>query len=1093
MRRQIVVFIVVVIEYLKSVQQSPRRWLSYKKRLSVRALFYVVLGVFSITQIFRSIRSRNVDGNHPDVVHSDEPLALSFSRVIVGNQQRHFNNNKNETTKGTASDALERTKPYHSTNHILNACTSPESSRPWPVNKFQYYHQNMTKDGSDQHDRLLSATTATSHLSCDLTTPSQFTWFLRETMGKTNLLSTLLKRHGCQQVVFGTAFTDESEQNIRRWLTTIPPLQQTKNSSYTTTDSAICSFVFIVGDFNFLQNEKNITEARYVIEQNQDGADGPPADTTTSKSTTSTPVFLLPIPRHILPYESVERNSLLVKYMGHLFFLQPPHHPTPTKSPYNRYVKTVTWQDTHFYLSVGTSIPTMDDNSNHSNHDDHRNGNETQYYRHRNRNSFFLPSEYYSYDSDKVHQYDRPCVTVIALPKVIFSNRTTTMDDGKPATELVSLRNRLLLQRQQQQQQQLCQSLWYAMLSTKSSSDLADVVDQCERYVQQLLQTEIRLSSLLLDTSYLMWNESTEQCRRFNTEFRCNVMKEIHCHNDLDLLHFSLVMKQMGLTPMTSTTKQGEHDRSDDEDQTDNNIDWARPIREDHDMTGDGEKTTCMNEPVMVRIIRSDCHWDRKWNNPDCQYLRRRMSSSSVVVAPTSTTSGTSGSENNLVSEACVQSIIQSHDVGLRGCTSPENDVPWPLQGDTSSKTSNVTCGLTSDSPTSSYFRDKLRDDTLQKLTKNCTELIVYGVAFGDDFVQDMNRTITNNANFFDTHLQRHGRCFFMFTTTTSSSSSIHEEGWDSQGTITTSIIDDNRNAESLGHYWLISIPMGVLPYKNQRRNAKLLKYSGRLLFPNTDTIIWQDAKFFRRDMKSSIPIDYFNLIKDVPACVTAVGLPEHVNTVGKIKLNKDDHFYIEHCKTVKRAIEYRPNVTDSARSILQQCQQYIHEVQSQMGGDFTFLDRTMVDTAFIIWNESTEQCNTFNAGFRCTMLDELHCHSDRDQISLPYVLYKQQQLQQHQNTTTPHHHYNPLMIRYRGGIPLDARWSPLIHETDLVLPTIYGTNVPETTTTTNRTAVVPMIQLERSIMVRIIRTNCHWYKATLGRDCNYWKHPRRI
>lgn len=1145
----------VVVEHLKTTVQST--W-PYKKRITVRSLLYGILGLFSMSEIYVSILSRSSSdyGNRPYAVTDDQLLAeAAFPIVVVGLHP-------NETTATTPINSVESivttNQNRHQSNVLLNhnnnnnnnGCTSPESDLPWPVDKFAYYYyqnvDNQDSHGTTENNSNQQLSSSTSHLSCDLSTPSPFTWFLRETMGKT-VLGSLLKRYGCRHVVFGTAFTDESEQDVRRMIvpgtnvTDEHPEQKNHNA-----DSTICSFVFIIGEF--LGNEHSITENRFTRLDHHD--DSQPTTTTTSPSTTTTPVFLLPIPRHVLPYNNMQRNAMLVKYMGHLIFLQQPTTTVTTTSSRSisqqlPQVRTVTWQDTRFFFffSGRSSTDNDDDNNNHRHyhHHDNQTDSGTSYIRHRGRGGhgrfrrkpFFLPSEYYRYDDMKVHLYDRPCVTAIALLPVvvIVDYPNTTNDDDGPSLSS-SYGNRLLLQ---QQQHQYCQSLWFAMLRTLSSIELADIVQQCEMYVQRLwnddngdngdgddennnnnnhnsgstsnpngendhppmILIDNRKGLDIIDTSYLIWNESTEQCRRFNTQFRCNVMKEIHCHaGDTDLLAVPFVMyHQMGLTMLAtslSTTTTRDYDQS----HNDYDVDWV--LQESHrrsgdDATDDGQ-TACTDRPVMVRIIRNDCHWDRNGDSShDCQNLRMPTSDVAAVNTTTSNTGVTSDADDILVSHDCMRTIKKNHDVGSRGCTSPERDVPWPLGGEVSSKTSNVTCGLSADSPTSAYFRDTLLDKTLSVLTKNCTDLVVYGVAFGRDFVNDMNKTITDHPTRFDTLLQQHGRCFFMFTTNDNDGGLLDGQ----RTTTTTTIVDDPI---MLGHYWLVSIPPWALPYRNPRRNAKLLKYAGRLLFPNTGTLIWQDAKFFNKDLQSQLPADYRHIIQDVPACVTAIGLREHPNTVGKDRLDRGDHFHVEHCKTVKRAIERRPNVTDSAGSILQQCQRYIYDVQGTMG-NYTFLDRTMVDTAFIVWDESTEQCRDFNSGLRCTMLDELHCYSDRDQISLPYALYKQQQ--QHENTN---HNTTPLMITYRGGIPLDERYSPEMHDIDLIIPTIHNNhNIsrPSATTTIDEDGteaadavgggvVIPITpsppMVDRSIMVRIIRSNCHWYKAGLGRDCKYWK-----
>jgi hypothetical protein len=223
---------------------------------------------------------------------------------------------------------------------------------------------------------------------------------------------------------------------------------------------------------------------------------------------------------------------------------------------------------------------------------------------------------------------------------------------------------------------------------------------------------------------------------------------------------------------------------------------------------------------------------------------------------------------------------------------------------------------------------------------------------------------------------------------------------------------DESRELVKKGIFWLVPIPSEALPYQNPRRNAKLMKYTGHLIFQGVTTVIWQDAKFFRKQFLNKQPYDYHKLILG-DACATAFALPAHSNTAGKSNpavvqgLSKVDDFYKSHCNSVVQAVLDRADVTDSVESVSNQCRAYVQNIEQDENGNAERLDHGLIDSAFIIWNESNEFCRNFNSQLRCTMADHLHCHSDRDQISFPFVLYKM-----------------GLRAFYKGDKPADGSWN---------------------------------------------------------------------
>ena len=52
-----------------------------------------------------------------------------------------------------------------------------------------------------------------------------------------------------------------------------------------------------------------------------------------------------------------------------------------------------------------------------------------------------------------------------------------------------------------------------------------------------------------------------------------------------------------------------------------------------------------------------------------------------------------------------------------------------------------------------------------------------------------------------------------------------------------------------------------------------------------------------------------------------------------------------------------------------------------------------------------SEKCRNFNADLGCTWLDEIHCLSDRDQVSFPYAMALMDVLEYDDNLDPEHNH----------------------------------------------------------------------------------------
>jgi hypothetical protein len=405
-----------------------------------------------------------------------------------------------------------------------------------------------------------------------------------------------------------------------------------------------------------------------------------------------------------------------------------------------------------------------------------------------------------------------------------------------------------------------------------------------------------------------------------------------------------------------------------------------------------------------------------------------------------------------------------------RDCTSPESTVPWPLEGYVYSKTSSMSCGMRSATPFSLFFRGTLWKKKIKPLTQDCNRMVVFGVAFGGEFVQDLDaphvRQLVNATDL----LQRHGRCFFIFTSeeefknASLNGTAQQNSRQDRYGNHTHS--DDYTDPIMIGHNILIPIPSSILPYRNPRRNVKLLKYMGQFMFRQAEVVIWQDAKFFREDFVSKQPVDYGDLIEK-DACVTAMGLPVHKGTVGLENIRRGilsrgryTPRYEHHCQAIIDALIDRPNVTDSAENLIRQCDAYLQHVYLQEGNTDA-MNQGLIDSAFIIWNQKTPACRDFNSALRCTIMDQIQCHSDRDQVSIPFALYTM--------GLSATYRRQPTDVKKS---PIDRDWDSRIHDLDFIrAPTekrtikdqLYHSSSPD------------------DVMVRVVRSSCHWYFSRLG------------
>lgn len=427
----------------------------------------------------------------------------------------------------------------------------------------------------------------------------------------------------------------------------------------------------------------------------------------------------------------------------------------------------------------------------------------------------------------------------------------------------------------------------------------------------------------------------------------------------------------------------------------------------------------------------------------------------SSIPTDTLTDTGNSTSFSDALNDTVARTPPQRH----YACTSPEYSVPWPFQGDATSYLSNLTCGLSSSnnhdasSPLSRYLKEEIIPLLEQPFSEECQRLVVYSVAFGTKYMENNN----NTDDRFEYH-KHHGRCFFMFVLQEDHPLSLSSAA---TTTRTNSRLDEN-SLTMVGHFWLIPIPRHVLPYQNMRRNTKLIKFAGHDIFPFCqERIVWQDAKFVYNFWRRT-PVNYGRAIsvfdtgqaRDEP-CVRTMGLPRHRNAFGD-GAAKDPYYrphYMHHCNAIVKALNKRPNVTDlAAEAIANLCQKYANEVPRTGIAQEALLDQTLpltldlglVDSAFMVWNVARPQCRAWNAELQCSILDELHCHADRDQLSIPYVFHR-------------------MGLQFKVDEVME--WRGHVYTPDQHLQLVLPSNTDKNDSTTSNHP-----------MVFITKSDCHWY-----------------
>ena len=118
--------------------------------------------------------------------------------------------------------------------------------------------------------------------------------------------------------------------------------------------------------------------------------------------------------------------------------------------------------------------------------------------------------------------------------------------------------------------------------------------------------------------------------------------------------------------------------------------------------------------------------------------------------------------------------------------------------------------------------------------------------------------------------------------------------------------------------------------------------------------------------------------------------MPVHKSSLGSNNVDLRNEGFQRHCNLLSSS--RRKSVSDSQQGVKTQCSYYNdfvnkNYVDMPYSSSSELLSSYMVDSALFIRDLSREECREFNAKLSCGWLEEIHCFSDRDQISFPYVL----------------------------------------------------------------------------------------------------------
>jgi len=300
---------------------------------------------------------------------------------------------------------------------------------------------------------------------------------------------------------------------------------------------------------------------------------------------------------------------------------------------------------------------------------------------------------------------------------------------------------------------------------------------------------------------------------------------------------------------------------------------------------------------------------------------------------------------------------------------------------DEQSRIANLGCKFQNDENPASVYMWKFAKSLKIMKRRECSNLVVYGAAFGSTYT-DMMNIPKNSRNLAKTKalLREHGSCFFIF---------VQQEEDEARRTGNAVLTKLVRAKDGLNI--LLPVDLAALNVVNKRRGTKLFKFFGHKIFPWAKKILWQDAKLgIGRKFPLNINLNtYFEkTVQRNDVCVAFMGLPIEDVTMGSnsIQLKRAD--FNRHCTAIVNS--GRKDVTDDRKGLLRQCLSYQEKVLLRKGGNISVdLSRNLIDTALIAWDFQKERCRDFADKLYCTWAHEVNCFSDRDQVSFPYALYQ--------------------------------------------------------------------------------------------------------
>lgn len=917
---------------------------------------------------------------------------------------------------------------------LFRKCTTPESSIPWPFHKEEQYRR-FPKTPSFPTSPV-STSLLNPHLRCGMglvkkKEPGFFDFLFGADMGfleyfetvvKQTIIQPILEQEGCHDmVVFGAALGPK----YIKYMTD----RMGSNERVVDPDSLLklhgrCFFMFVEHDEK--SSERPIAKqlGHY---------------------------WLIPLRKKYLYYDNDRRNVKLLKYMGHYAFLNYDVAGNPT-SPSPR---TIIWQDAKFFRSIFVdSMP-------------------------RDYNTILRPNTQTFSPSASKHS---ACLTAMGLP-ISASTFGASYEDNVSRGIGVSSYKRPRYKHH-------CKTIVDAVVKRPNVTDsIKALTEQCEMYMQYVDEEKQQMDALkgeddsashsgddddneeetdslnlgLIDTAFLVWNESTQQCRKFNAKLRCTMLDQLQCHSDRDQVLFPLVVHRL-LTPQSDANDKGDYSlkaiyynawkqksfpvdknwipHAHDLDFVDRNSFDRNRIATDDVVDGGHDNV----EQVYLRIRRSACHWysfehmpnqplgERScghyiWLKDNLEQRHPSLAQELQIAAWSGFLAGLDYDSKALAKSETKQSslAIVRGNIDIIGapfaanfhrCTSPEYDtVPWTFQEETwDAAEKKLSCGTTEErlSPFHQKLKETILDPKVKPLAmdERCSDWILFGVDFEkqvDTYLLVMDDSTNNKDNLWT------GRndCYFMFVLKENlpyewrdfpdyPSGATFPLNW---GAHNQTVATGSASMSGSAHYWLVPIERDFLPYESMQRNEQLFKYSGQFFFPSAKNIVYQDVSMLERKFHDWHPIDYEEIhMREHESCLTVFALPliKSNLTVGNqnaTDIEMAEDFYPGHCKELINSLDiltYDGKLSGYSRdpastaSLVQQCDAYIQYVYKREL-DIDILDQGLADTRFMSWNEDSEFCRNANAKLRCTILDQMHCHSAKDSLVVPFALYVSQ------------------------------------------------------------------------------------------------------